>query len=315
MGLLKRQETVPAFILAAPRSGTTWLQRALNAHPGVYCTEHRLFGPHMDLVRDGEAPEPRLRITLDQYVKSSLQSAILDDLKLSREEFEWGLVQSLAATIVAKSREASGKPILVDKITPYPGTAKHVVKCIQAIWPTARFIFLLRDGRDVLTSGVCHWSDKTIVKPERNAGGSRMKAVADDNRAFTDAQIEEWAHLWCDIEEATHAIPAGQLITVRYEDMLADQGEVLARVLQHIGAESSRSRIETCTAASSFQSMSGGRKRGEEVSHAHIRKGVAGDWKQHFTPEDARQFDAIAGDLLIKLGYETNRDCVGAIST
>jgi len=47
-----------------------------------------------------------------------------------------------------------------------------------------------------------------------------------------------------------------------------------------------------------------GRKQGEEDRSSFIRKGIAGDWKNHFTPETARVFNELAGDMLIKLGYE-----------
>jgi hypothetical protein len=41
-----------------------------------------------------------------------------------------------------------------------------------------------------------------------------------------------------------------------------------------------------------------------------LRKGIAGDWKNAFTPEAARVFDAYAGDLLIELGYERDHSWV-----
>jgi hypothetical protein len=305
---LSRRSVAPTFIIAAPRSGTTWLQKALNAHPAVYCTEHRLFGPHMDLVRDGDAPSPRLRITLDQYVKSSLQSATLDNLAISAEDFEWELVQTLAKTVVAQSLRASGKSIHVDKITPYPGTAHHVIACIQAIWPEAKVILLLRDGRDVLTSGVYHWSKKAVVDPTDT---DLMTPEQPTNGGFfTDTQITEWAELWRDVEQATHGVDPQHLLTVRYEDMLTNQPQELKRILQYLGANASSATLKGCVTESSFEAMSGGRQQGEAEQGAHVRKGISGDWKQHFTREVAKRFDAIAGDLLVKLGYETDRSWV-----
>ena len=40
------------------------------------------------------------------------------------------------------------------------------------------------------------------------------------------------------------------------------------------------------------------------------RKGVAGDWRNHFTPEAAHVFDSIAGELLVESGYEPDRSWV-----
>jgi hypothetical protein len=35
-----------------------------------------------------------------------------------------------------------------------------------------------------------------------------------------------------------------------------------------------------------------------------FRKGQPGAWKESFTPENAKNFKRIAGDLLVRLGYE-----------
>lgn len=41
---------------------------------------------------------------------------------------------------------------------------------------------------------------------------------------------------------------------------------------------------------------------------ATFRKGVIGDWRNHFTPDHVAAFKEVAGDALIQLGYETGRD-------
>jgi hypothetical protein len=37
-----------------------------------------------------------------------------------------------------------------------------------------------------------------------------------------------------------------------------------------------------------------------------VRKGIAGDWKNYFSPESAGVFEQYAGDVLCELGYEQN---------
>ena len=39
-----------------------------------------------------------------------------------------------------------------------------------------------------------------------------------------------------------------------------------------------------------------------------FRSGKTGEWKQYFTNEHKKVFKAIAGDLLVQLGYEKNYD-------
>jgi len=53
----------------------------------------------------------------------------------------------------------------------------------------------------------------------------------------------------------------------------------------------------------SFERISGGRKKGKENTNAHFRKGVAGDWQNHFDPEISAYFYKRTGDLLSHIGY------------
>ncbi|MEZ4695548.1 MAG: sulfotransferase domain-containing protein [Rhodothermales bacterium] len=53
-----------------------------------------------------------------------------------------------------------------------------------------------------------------------------------------------------------------------------------------------------------FEKTSGGRKKGIEDPKSHYRKGVAGDWKNHFTPEHCRAFLKRFDGLLQVTGYE-----------
>lgn len=52
--------------------------------------------------------------------------------------------------------------------------------------------------------------------------------------------------------------------------------------------------------------ISKGRTPGQEDIKSHFRKGIPGDWKNHFKEEHKRNFKKNFNDLLIKLGYESN---------
>lgn len=65
-------------------------------------------------------------------------------------------------------------------------------------------------------------------------------------------------------------------------------------------------RLEEVLQTQSFVRQAGGRALGEEDVTHHFRKGVAGDWRNHFTPRLAAIFNERFGDLLIKLGYEAD---------
>jgi hypothetical protein len=58
----------------------------------------------------------------------------------------------------------------------------------------------------------------------------------------------------------------------------------------------------------SFQHRSQGRRPGQENQTHHYRKGIAGDWRNYFTPRITAAFKEGYGDLLIQLGYESSSD-------
>ena len=62
--------------------------------------------------------------------------------------------------------------------------------------------------------------------------------------------------------------------------------------------------LEQITKKLSFKKLAGGRTKGEENVNSHYRKGVHGDWKNHFNEEHINYFKIHYNDLLIQLGYE-----------
>lgn len=56
-----------------------------------------------------------------------------------------------------------------------------------------------------------------------------------------------------------------------------------------------------------------GRNPGEESKSSFLRKGIAGDWRNHFTPEAAEIFDHYCGDALIATGYEPDRSWIDSL--
>ncbi|NJO76387.1 MAG: sulfotransferase domain-containing protein [Leptolyngbyaceae cyanobacterium RM1_406_9] len=70
----------------------------------------------------------------------------------------------------------------------------------------------------------------------------------------------------------------------------------------------SEQQLQKIVKANDFSVKSGGRKPGEEDLNSHFRKGIAGDWKNHFNQQHIDYFKEQYGDLLIKLGYEQDKN-------
>jgi LPS sulfotransferase NodH len=302
----------PVFILSAPRSGTTWLVRALGAHPAIHASELRAFGDYVDVVRDEGAAKPRLRITLDAYLDALLNPHQWQPLGPSREAVAEDLLGELYRTIQRHATTRTGKPVFIDKVTPYRGTSDRVVQAIARLFPQARIIHLVRDGRDVAVSGVMHWLTKDVEDMSERQRRRRAVLLGHDvaaiDRFFTDVELTEWASHWREPIDAIDG-PGGSLerMVVNYEAMSMDLRAELSRICEFLGVPADDGHLEPCLEASTFEKMSGGRRRGDDAPGSHIRKGVVGDWRHYFAAQDASLFDRVAGDVLVAWGYENDR--------
>jgi len=67
------------------------------------------------------------------------------------------------------------------------------------------------------------------------------------------------------------------------------------------------SAVEDIVAARTFERLTG-RSKGQENTSSHLRKGVPGDWRNHFDPSHVEAFRRRYNDLVMRLGYETDPD-------
>lgn len=289
------------FLIAAPRSGTTWLQTALNAHPDIYCSENRLFGNFVEIWPNNDGTEST-RLTLDAVSKvySGHIGPLLDQNDRLREKV---LFEGFLVSLLSIERRLSGKSIIIDKITPYAGTTDIVLQGIDTYFPDAKIVRLVRDGRDVLVSGFFHWIKRT-------AEGRRLLASCEsEKRLFHDDFIDAWAGMWSEINAGLSGF--GRVVkTVRYEQLTADFESTYHELVRSLSIRSEYELTRHAKKSSSFVKMSGGRNRGDEALVSHVRKGTVGDWQRWFTRQDAERFWATAGNAMTELGYASGEEWI-----
>ncbi len=91
---------------------------------------------------------------------------------------------------------------------------------------------------------------------------------------------------------------------IRYEDLMDDPISCLKASLQAVGVEIDNRRIQDTSSRLQFSIFSGGRKRGVEDKKSHFRKGISGDYVNHFNGLHKAICKQIIGYHLIELGYE-----------
>ncbi|MEZ6318121.1 MAG: sulfotransferase [Phycisphaerales bacterium] len=292
------------FLFASPRSGTTWMMHAISAHPSAYCTEHRLFGPHRDEVLDEGAHRPRLRITLDTFCDAHARHLNLIPTGLAIPAARDRVMGALADRLFQLDRELTGKPVVIDKVTPYVGTAERAFAHLREFFPPAPIVRLVRDGRDVAVSGVHHWLTKRIEGSAFGAGPAERDELVRSGRGevlerlFTDEELEVWARMWAEPCRA-----ADRQATIYFERLIEFPEEEFARLLEALAIPASDKDVRACLDAARFEHLSGGRARGEADPIASVRSGEPGEWRRWFTRRDGEVFESIAGDQLAALGY------------
>jgi omega-hydroxy-beta-dihydromenaquinone-9 sulfotransferase len=127
--------------------------------------------------------------------------------------------------------QVADKPLFFHKFTGWPRA-----RFVNAIFPTAKFVHVVRDGRAVANSLLqVSWWRGFRGPPEWSFGELRAD-YADEwlasNRSFAMLAALEWKTLMDAFEVAEKEIAAERWLNVRYEDFVQDSRGTLARILE-----------------------------------------------------------------------------------
>ena len=322
-------EGVPVFfVVGLAKSGTTWLMKTLDAHPEILCKGEGLF-----FGREHRRELDDMARMVARQPPSSLYNALLGSeyLRLWIERSVWSrdgdpdehlkALLRLAMDYFLNERLArSGKRLVGDKS---PLLGPKFVEEIHEIYPEARVIHIIRDGRDQAISfihqqgnrakrGRTHrLSTEELAKSEAYRRSPRELAERGGGM-FAEKTLRKAAQNWSlRVGQAIEDGPSlfGDCYTeVRYEDLLVRPNEEVHRLLGFLGVDTDEWLVQSCVNSASFENLSKGRERGQEDPSSFYRKGVAGDWKNLFNERDRQIYKEEAGELLIRLGYEKNDD-------
>jgi hypothetical protein len=181
------------------------------------------------------------------------------------------------------------------------------LECMRGIPKPPRWkaFFVMRDPRDIIVSRYFSFkiSHRVIGNigdlRERLAGMSEAEGlnfVIDElDRRGLFAALRSWSRLPAANDEAP---------VFRYEDLIGPaQLNHFQRLFEACDLRLPEAAARDVLERNSFAARSGGRAPGIEDVSSHLRKGVAGDWKNHFVPEVERHFRQVTGTLIDELGY------------
>jgi hypothetical protein len=273
------------FFVGCPRSGTTLLRRIGDAHPELAMIRELHWLPLWW--------KRRIGITPDGIVTEELVDRLLEHGRFSQLELAPDRVAELAAAGPPKHYarfvtelfdlhgETKGKRLVGEKTPRY---VRHL-RTLHSLWPQAKVVHLIRDGRDVCLS-MLDWS-----KAERDVG--RLPTWEED-RVTTAALFWEW-----NVRLGREGASLGPELyyEVRYESLVSDPRAECARLCEFLGIPYDEAMLRFHDGRTKSDVGLSAKKARLPVT-AGLRR-----WQEQMPPGDARRFEAAAGPLLDELGY------------
>lgn len=250
--------------MGARRSGTYWLQRVVTAHPEVSAVPSETH-----LLSHGVAP------LFERFQHSLRSSSTVGKVYVDREAI-LDATRDLCDVIFTEFMEA-GTSRVAER------TPLHVLHLdlIEQIYPDARFVHIVRDGRDVARSiAVQSWGPDSI---EEAAAEWRSAIVAARSAGIPEERYRE----------------------VRYEDLLSDPDRTAADLYRWLDLPAGDEIVEVAASEARISA-----NLGSEPSGVAIEK-----WRRTLSAADLASFDRVAGDLLAELSYPPSDPAAATATT
>jgi hypothetical protein len=186
-----------------------------------------------------------------------------------------------------------------------------------------RVVVVTRDPRDMYVSTYYH--ETQFERREKNPLIERWfrhdpsRPVHEDFALYLEAKLSHVTHPPFMLREFVRSWRARpDAVWTRYEDCLARGEAELLRVAEALGLPSDPERAREVVEANRFanRTRARGKERrpGEADARSFERKGIAGDWRNHFGRRACEVFERYEGESLRALGYESDASWVDRFS-
>lgn len=262
----KTSELPHVFVVGCPRSGTTLMYSILASHPN-------LMG--MDVETFFFVPRDALNIqNYDRIVEAcDISEKEIKDLFAQSQDLV-DFYDKLANFFCQQKTSLR----LLEKTPFHALNISYLIKH----FPQAKFINMIRDGRD------CYISHQRVKQ-----------------RKYS---LEQFASLWTDCVRSTRKVAnTEKIMSVKYEDLVSLPENTTKKVMKFLAESFLEYQVEnTSYSKSKIFSITDQKRQssGHERLNQPISSQSVNQWKIKMMPEEIQVFNQIAGQDLQKCGYE-----------
>jgi hypothetical protein len=264
------------FVFGAARGGTTFLSKILTQWFSYG------MGPEGTFIKEIVEKAERLGDLSSNDKCYELAREIVNTQTFQIIETRWGeeegftvspeeIIERMPERTVSSAIFAAYKVIAVKLNMQRVGNKNpgywRELDTLNALFPqNARYLFIVRDGRDVaLSLRDVPWGGHSV---------------------YVAATI--WKNMIVTVREFEKRIKPGSLLAIRYEDLLSNPGETIESIGNFIGQKD----------------MPEIRTKYEKAAKENELRSNYGKWHNNMSIEDQQVYEAIAGSALTEFGYE-----------
>lgn len=284
------------------------LTRLIRLHPEVHCDYQAHFFTRPPLLKS---------LVSEEDVASWL--ARPSNRWNRGEDLSPVILRAAADFVLERDARRAGARIVGDK-SPNNLLNGEAVNLMSRVYPDARLLYIVRDGRDAALS---HRFQSFIDFPQHLSGDDlRIREAFAQNPTpflkgersiFTPKSIRQAARNWVQNVEETHrqgkALYADRYLSLRYEDLLADPYAEMIRLWAFLGADTRINGLNESIQAELSRNPDAEwqREKAKDIAES-LQKGKKGSWQDMFTDTDHQVFQQIAGEVLDAWNYGERPD-------
>jgi hypothetical protein len=273
------------FILGAPKSGTTWLQRIMDSHPQVSCFGEGHFIDQVALPMEVLLQHYNRQLTL---VSEAVYAGAPPYAPLDADD----IAKLIRTTIIGLMQRAGPPPQSLWWGDKTPAYSNHI-DALNRLFPGCRFIDVLRDPRDVAVSALYHAKRTGHIEDLEGDTTRRRELIA-----YSMTRWLQHAHA---VERATAEL-GDRMLQIHYRNLTAEPEVQLRRLFAHLpGIAVTDEIIGFVLQRSSFAAMSG-REAGDTDDASFFRSGTNDQHLTELQPEESRFVEERLGAMMRRLG-------------